>query len=285
MFTPTLVAAFSTFFLVGEDSLSPLRLATWNLENLRDENGEQPTPRIDGDYALLQLQAMELDADVVALQEVENVAAAHRVFDPDEYVIELSKRREGSDGQIRTGFAIRHGVPYSRYPDVRELDIAGRDDLRWGVEIEIEHDGAPLRLLSVHLKSYCFSPTSFREGAHCDTRLAQTAPLEAWIDARAAEGVAFAVLGDFNRRYDDPDDQEWEELDDGEPAGADLFRPNEGVGAQCDPRYSQFIDHIILGENAASKFVAGSFQEVTFDIVRADGKLPSDHCPLMIELR
>ncbi|WP_159820262.1 hypothetical protein [Colwellia sp. 20A7] len=29
----------------------------------------------------------------------------------------------------------------------------------------------------------------------------QVQPLEAWIDARATEGIPFIVLGDFNRRF------------------------------------------------------------------------------------
>ena len=42
------------------------------------------------------------------------------------------------------------------------------------------------------------------------------------IDDRAAEGIPFIVLGDFNRRFDASDDEFWQAIDDGKPRNADL---------------------------------------------------------------
>ncbi|MDH3690729.1 MAG: hypothetical protein OEU36_14870 [Gammaproteobacteria bacterium] len=38
------------------------------------------------------------------------------------------------------------------------------------------------------------------------------------MDARAAAGIPFIVMGDFNRRFDVPGDEFWPEIDDGKPA-------------------------------------------------------------------
>lgn len=57
-----------------------LRIAAWNLEHLDDNEGEGCVGRTGADYAALKRRIARLDADIVALQEVENAAAAHRVF-------------------------------------------------------------------------------------------------------------------------------------------------------------------------------------------------------------
>ena len=41
----------------------------------------------------------------------------------------------------------------------------------------------------------------------CPVLFQQVPVLERWIDSRAAEGVRFAVLGDFNRRFDRAGDE------------------------------------------------------------------------------
>ena len=64
--------------------------------------------------------------------------------------------------------------------------------------------GQPLRLLSVHLKSFCHQDdldnVSASDNTDCGKLKRQIPILESWIEARAQEGVPLVVLGDFNRR-------------------------------------------------------------------------------------
>ncbi|NEQ44067.1 MAG: hypothetical protein F6K00_11130 [Leptolyngbya sp. SIOISBB] len=64
---------------------APLKIATWNIENLRASENSGPNPRTRADYQRLAQYSEQLDADIVALQEVEGVAAAIQVFDENEY--------------------------------------------------------------------------------------------------------------------------------------------------------------------------------------------------------
>ena len=114
--------------------------------------------------------------------------------------------------------------------------------------------------------------------------------LESWIDARAAEGVPFAVLGDFNRRFDRefPPSRDaggrivalWPEIDDGEPAGADLFNPDDErpteACRQQDP-VRPAIDHILLGETLGRAMVPGSYRMWTYPRSGSGARWP-DHC-------
>lgn len=266
----------------------PLKIASWNLEHLAEDGETGCRPRTDADYAVLRTYADRLDADIVAFQEVQSVKAAARVFDPARYDIVIEARPgggraapcKGLPGRFlnrqAVGFAIRKGLAYERLADVTDLQL-GDANLRSGVDVVVRpRQAAPIRLLAVHLKSGCASGTS---GEACATLRRQAPVVEGWIDARAREGLRFAVLGDFNRRLALAGDPIWNEWDDADPANADLVLAEGAQGARCDPRYKDFIDHVVLDRRAASG-LAG-FEELTYD---GQGARPSDHCPIAVRL-
>lgn len=296
-----------------------LKLATWNLEWLmatatfdrlarscrNDYAGgvereipcdivappERSMRRTAVDFGRLQAYARRLNADVIALQEVDGPAAAGLVFPGYSFCF---THREHTQN---VGFAVRAGLPF-RCADYPALAL-GRDGLRWGADLTLYPGSArPIRLLSVHLKSGCPYQLLTNRREDCQ-RLAEQVPvLERWIDARAADQQPFAVLGDFNRRLarerSAAHDRHgrligmWPELDDGDPPEADLTNVTAGQPYRpclLGERYDEFIDHIVLSRSLAARVVPGSFQQLTYD--REDsrqGRL-SDHCPIAITLR
>jgi endonuclease/exonuclease/phosphatase family metal-dependent hydrolase len=264
----------------------PLRLAAWNMEHLAEANGTGCRPRTDADYEALRAYAEALDADVIAVQEVESKAAVERVFDPSLYVVVVEERVasgrggacRGEDGLTirdqRTGFAIRKGLAFERQADFVALQL-GNADLRSGVDIVVRPQGGePVRLLSVHLKSGC---SSGDRNEACPVLMQQVPVMENWIDRRATEGLRFAVLGDFNRRLALAGDTVWADWDDAQPAAADLSLAAGTRDARCNPRFSDFIDHIVLDRRAAADQVG--FEERTYG-----GEALSDHCAITVTL-
>jgi len=256
------------------------------MEHLAEENGSGCRPRTDEDYARLSVYAESLEADVVAFQEVESARAASRVFPPALWDIVIEEREGSASGppcygmegaflnRQATGFAVRKGLLETRHPDLVSLQL-GNPNLRSGVDITVRGpEGLRVRLLSVHLKSGC---PGGRRGEDCETLFAQARALEEWVSERSAEGVAFAVLGDFNRRLARPDDPVWSLLDGAEGAPDDLELAAGSSPPACDPRYNAFIDHI-----AISPLLAGErplFREHLYEADRL-----SDHCPVSIEI-
>ena len=283
------IAPSSWLLVLGSALLSAavhageFRIAAWNLEHLNDTNGRGCLPRGDADYEAIARQVRELGADVVAFQEVENKAAAQRVFPPSHWQVEVSSRPstdpgracwdrpEARLGHLATGFALRRGLAYRRHRDLSEL--GGEDPAeRWGTDITVDRAGRELRLLSVHLKSGCWGTGQDEDEEReeiCAYLRDQVRVLEAWIDARLAAGEAFVVLGDFNRRLAVPGDWAWALLS---PPAVPLQLPTTGRIARCDPRFPEFIDHLILGGGAEAMLVSGSFRE------RPREGLHPDHC-------
>lgn len=264
-----------------------IKLAAWNMEHLAERNGSGCRPRTDPDYAAMRAYVDELAADIIAFQEVESKAAAERVFDPAIYTVVIEERVgtnrrgacRGRDGLTinpqRTGFAIRTGIQFERQADFTEVQV-GNPDLRPGVDLIIRpRGGEPIRVLSVHLKAGC---SSGDRNEACAVLFQQAPVMEQWIDARAVEGVRFAVLGDFNRRLAMPQDAVWSNWDDRSPPNSDLALASAEQTAQCNPRYRDFIDFIVLDRRATGDFVG--FEEKTF----GDEPL-SDHCAVSARLR
>lgn len=264
---------FSAVLLVAQ--LAPrwvgaaeLSLATWNLEHLAVRDGAGCRPRDWRDYAQLRRVAERLDADVVALQEVESAEAVARVFDRDAYDIIVSPREavprdgcRGMSGQarmpIRTAFVVRRaalarlGLAWEERPAFVAIGLEG---LRWGTWMAIgpvfERDAgatdsaqAPLELLSLHLKSGCHygalgpdsGPRRLRR-RQCEQLRRQRGILEEWVESKVRSGRPFVLAGDFNRQLDQPNDHFWTALDDGEVC---RWRPHPALGRQCLPDTAQ----------------------------------------------
>ena len=202
----------------GNAAPAELKIATWNLEwFMKPETLRALTPactprdaprdgarraipcdvahelaRSGEDIAALRSYARMLDADVVALQEVDGPDAARLVFTDYEFCF------SGRVAVQNNGFAIRRGLPFSCGPDLAILSLNG--DVRRGVELRM-FPGTPteLRLLSVHLKSGCARDALGSARSSCCELASQIPVLERWIDPQASEHKPFAVLGDFNR--------------------------------------------------------------------------------------
>ena len=241
----------------------------------------------EADLARLRNFAMSLPADVIALQEIDGEEVAREIFPAHEFC--FTQRAHVQN----VGFAIRKGLKFRCNRDYRALGLPD-DVVRWGADITIE-PGTPreFRLLAVHLKASCNRDPLTEARDDCRILQRQVPVLEEWIDHRARAGEAFGVIGDFNRRFDLERDAArdagdaivalWPEIDDRDPAGADLVDPGAGHGAiGCGNGHGERmpIDYLILGERLAGRQVPGSFRAWSYP---EGGRWP-DHCVISVEL-
>lgn len=266
-----------------------LKLATWNIAWLTLRPAGDPAlpatlaPRGPQDFDRLRGYAARLDADVVALQEVDGAEAAARVFDPRAYAFFFAAE---ADVQ-RVGFAVRRGLEVTQHADLAALDLRpqARFSQRRGVDISVGAGPARLRLLAVHLNAGCRDGPLDAPGGDCATTSRQVEILADWVAQRRREGGAFALLGDFNRRIGAAPDPLLGLLE----AAAPLRRATAGASDPCwaDLRGARpFIDHILLGGEAQAWVVPDSLRVLIYaERGREWQARLSDHCPVSIRLR
>ncbi|MBY0338095.1 MAG: endonuclease/exonuclease/phosphatase family protein [Acetobacteraceae bacterium] len=266
-----------------------IKLATWNIAWLTlRQTGDPDLPRGlvtrgPADFTRLADYARRLDADIVALQEVDGAEAAGRVFDPRQYRFHFTDERDIQ----RPGFAWRGNLRVTPNPDLVELDLRpqARFSLRRGADVTLEAGRSRLRLLSVHLNAGCREGALDRPTSECESLARQSAILAEWIRARRQEGVGFVILGDFNRRMEGAGEAMLAELN----AAAPLTRANEGVSNPCwtDARGGRpFISHLLLGGPARQWADRSSLRVLVYgerDVSLRDRI--SDHCPVSLRLR
>jgi endonuclease/exonuclease/phosphatase family metal-dependent hydrolase len=256
-----------------------LKVATWNLDWLTTRSAGDPDlpadvkPRSDDDFGHLAQYALELNADVVAIQEVDGFSAASKVFPRDHYSIHMTHDHVVQ----RVGIAVRRGLRYDINPDVTAL---GANHLRSGADITLHLAASDLRILAVHLKKGCRdTPLPKAKSRVCEELRDQIPPLTDWIAARRQEGIPFLVLGDFNR-WMDRADTFLAEL----RKAAPLIRATEGHSSPCWGG-ENFIDHILAGGPAADWMHSDTLQVLTYrETDRSWQDRLSDHCPVSVRL-
>jgi endonuclease/exonuclease/phosphatase family metal-dependent hydrolase len=253
-----------------------LKVATWNLNWLTTRAAGLPsdvTVRAPEDFQRLAAYAARLNADIVALQEVDTVETARLLFPRDAWSIHLSRDHV----RQRTGFAVRRGIEYDINPDVTAIALEPEAHLRSGVDIVARLPSGPLRLLAVHLKTGCHYAALGRDPrASCATLLSQFDAVAAWMAARTAEGTGFLVLGDFNRMLEAPD-----------PFSARIGSAMRATAGFTSPCWGQegFIDHILAGGPARDWLVPRSLRVLAYQETEPAWKARlSDHCPVSVRL-
>ena len=283
-------------------AVEAVRLGTWNINNLNETTGEplrsRAPARHDSDYALLRKYREQMDADVIALQEMGSPRAATSIFPEDEYELIFSGRYDSAkEPDIYTAIAVRRSkVRIIQSGDYEELAVRHDPDMRLtrrGIQALLEADDQRFWFLALHLKSGCHG-SSLRpaKDEDCITLAKQIEPLERWIDEKEATGLPVIVAGDFNRRFDlhRQQDHVWQEIDDRMPQTLNLWRLPFNQPSECPttaPRFRAYpIDFLVFNQVAWDGVDQESFVEVFYDLEEASalGSRLSDHCAIAVDL-
>lgn len=258
-------------------SAADLKVATWNLDWLTARtvgDRELPAdvvPRGEEDFSRLAQYAVDLNADLIAIQEVDGFPAASKVFPPGRYSIHMTRDHVVQ----RVGIVVRRGLKYDVNPDVSAL---GAHHLRSGADITLHLGQSDLRVLAVHLKTGCRKQPLPKAHDRACMELRDQVPIVAeWVAERRKEGMAFIVLGDFNRWMDGRDTLLAELR-----KAAPLARATEGHSSPCWGA-ENFIDHILAGGAAADWMRPETLKVLVYretDVAMKDHL--SDHCPVSV---
>jgi endonuclease/exonuclease/phosphatase family metal-dependent hydrolase len=254
-----------------------LKIATWNLDWLTTRPAgdhalpADVTPRGEEDFARLARYAEALNADLIAIQEVDGFPAATKVFPREFYSVHMTRDHIPQ----RVGIVVRRGLHYDINPDVTALSA---NHLRSGADITLHLGSSDLRVLAVHLKTGCRNqPLARTRDRSCLELRDQIPVLAEWIAARQQDGIAFVILGDFNRWMEGRDTLLTELRQ-----AAPLVRATEGRSSPCWGA-ENFIDHILAGGAAATWMQVSTLSVMTYRETDPSMKdRLSDHCPVSV---
>jgi endonuclease/exonuclease/phosphatase family metal-dependent hydrolase len=251
-----------------------VRVATWNVHDLFDEVDQLVPPgeldlvlapaQVEAKLARVAAVLARIDADLVLLQEVENVGILERLAAEAGYPV--ARLVEGNDPR-GIDVAVLSRLPLAAYVShVRELGPDGR--LLWPRDCVEAHAQAarPLVVVGSH-----FSSALSDDGTR---RAWQSARMREIADAAAAADPSAVVLagGDLN---DTPASIALAPLL-GDRAWTDPAPPGAETWPSASP--SARLDYLLVG-GAEARVVSAAWIEAGPDVVAA-----SDHRPVVLEL-
>ena len=268
-----------------------LSVATWNTEHLAENNLAGCRPRTAQELDAMRAYAASLDADIVALQEVDSAAAVAALFPRSEWQIVMSSRDDNEPFECRqngnpstqqkVAFAVKNGITIT---SVESLDAFSLDrvGLRHGLEIDVDTPLGEATLLNLHMKSSCFvDDYSKDESPACQTFARQASLLANQIRRYEQSDKPFIVLGDMNHRLSAPYNRLTRDIAQiAQDAKKHFSTPSfELIG--CHPRYPAPIDHIIAGNfNGSATFNA----QVHGYGGGGESNMLSDHCAVSVAI-
>jgi len=269
-----------------------IRVATWNVEHLAYPIDKGCKPRTQSELQALKEYARNLDADVVALQEVASKQAVELLFPATDWQLVMSSRanseayvcRENgfASTQQKVAFAVRKPLEVTAVEQLSELALE-RPGLRFGLAIQVQANNEILSILNVHLKSGCFVDDFQRsDSSACSTFGKQVPILDAWIENKEQQHMPYVVLGDFNHRLSAPYNRLTRTLNtrqDGTKASLSIATQNL-IG--CHPRYPAPIDHIAVGKLPGSLSPQNVHVHTFTDM--SESAMLSDHCAVSLDL-
>ncbi len=296
-------ASLCLFFITFELQAN-LRIATWNLEWLSNKKDKVQTQRSHNDYLMLQQISAVLDADLIAFQEVDSVAALMQVLPPSQYQFYLSERaltqKPSKNSQQFTGWAVKKNLAVIDHLDIKALNLPSpsyTSRLRYGAYIELVRHNAPnLHLLSIHLKAGCFNKKPHSSRA-CKQLNQQITALIVWIKTRILQDQAFIIAGDFNHYMNEKSDWVWKKISQ-QINKALIVNLTAKTQAACKTRrynyrqkqwrevtYSRLIDHIIASPSTLTALKLAEAKQFQYPANSVKKYHLSDHCPVFADLK
>ncbi|MEY3688492.1 MAG: hypothetical protein RIT37_54 [Bacteroidota bacterium] len=281
---PVLIVGFIIFQpLFGCTKLqvdtSPLSIATFNIAWLGDGEGNDVISRTPEEYMLIADVIKETSADIIALQEIENMAAMNKVLThlPD-YTAILSTNGKAQN----VGFLYKKTLTVESLGEYAPIAIDPNRN-RPGYVVKVKKGNFDCYLMSVHFKSTSrFDSTDEMRTASRIMRREQSQKAMHWIDSITSNTIdqdVFVVgdLNDFPKREKEPTLQ----------ALTSSHKITFLTSNLKSCKYQQFyvIDHIIASTSAYSRFLQGTERIIDIhSMYQKDiAEKISDHCPIVMQ--
>lgn len=273
---------------VPQRSPDRITIGTFNMEWFGDNSADDHKPRTEVDDKLLAEVLRDTDADLLAVQEVENSQAMERLlrilprYGMKEYRFVLG----ASGNKQHVGFLFRPPVQVDMVREVESIAVE-KGRTRAGLLAECSVSGFSWQMLAVHLKSTSHADsTPALEERSRTLRQAQAAQIRAWADStrnalqQQNQKAKMIILGDCN----DSPRKKRSALDTLRSAPYLTFLTEDLQS--CSYSALPTIDHILVSDALRQRVVPGTLRTVNFRAMLPDNVMGriSDHCPVVVQI-
>jgi len=255
-----------------------ITVGTFNIEWLGDGIDDQK-PRNKQEYAELARVIKELNADVLALQEIENQDAIKLVLNnmPQYNAIILS-----TNGKQNVGFLYKKDIKIINTLEYKPLQVIP-NKTRSGFVVTAKKGNFDFKMMIVHLKSTSsFDNTNQLRQKSFQIRNVQVGILNNWADSclKYTDERDLVILGDFNDHIYKPNSQ--------------IIKFGENKKLVCLTKDLKSclrsdwytIDNIFVSKSVEKRVLTNSVAMENFKAYVEDKykNSISDHCPVIIKL-
>ncbi len=262
-----------------EQAPERITVGTFNMEWFGDNSSDDHKPRTDADDRLLAQVIHDTDADILAVQEIENTQAMERLL---RLLPEYRYIMGASGGKQHIGFLYRAPLQATMLGEVRSLAVEeGRT--RAGLLVYCTIGKTRWLLLAVHLKSTsrADSTPALIERSRL-LRRTQAEQLRIWTDSVLQKGNDnnIIILGDCN----DSPHKKQSALDTLVNSPRLSFLTYEM--RSCTYSALPTIDHIVVSDSLLRCVLPGTLRAVNFRaaLSEKEARRVSDHCPIVVQI-
>ena len=252
-----------------------LVIGTFNIKWLGDGKNDR-LERSDADYDRISTLIGEIDADILALQEIENKAALSRLSSKlDNYQFKIVN----DDYPQKTAYLVKNEIDIVNTGCYFPIEVIP-GDTRPGFYLAVKYKNEKIHLMNLHFKStsrYDSTDRLRRESIRIRTRQAEKAAH--FADSLISAGEENVVIsGDLN---DNPFKTNRETLSSLKNNNNLIFL-TDGLPS-CRNRLWHTIDHIVVSKPLFGNYLKGSSRVVNFNNSVHDRftEKISDHCPVL----
>lgn len=262
---PLFAIALIVSSLTTTSHAADLTVVSWNIANLAAPGQAlRGYDRTDNEYDELKKQIEEMNADVVAFQEIGSIKGLEAIL-PKAYTYQFESRcyvnkhqcKDDAD-DIYTAIAIKSDISHSFF-QINQLAIEHQNEcgdtprkVRGAVGVDVTINGTRYLIPSLHVKATC-KDNSVEDGTadDCATQREQISRLRKWMDSQP-EDTAIILAGDFNRKLLEPSDKIRKEFFSSLTDGS--FLPNKSTRACWADFDFKFSDLAAQARKNNSKF-------------------------------
>lgn len=272
----TLIFTYCDSTSEKNESQGTVTIGTFNIQWLGDGVNDL-NPRTEDDYREIAQIIKETNADILALEEIENNRAIEIITD---YLDDFSYYVSNKSGKQNVAIIYKNYIEIKNIKEYMPIAVV-EHKTRPALTFDCKFKNFDWKMMVVHLKSTShYDSTDYLKQKSREIRSEQAELIDNWIDSVLAlkQEQDIIVTGDFNDYPLRKSNATLTPL----TSNPDLIFLSKDLQS-CKFSYLKTIDQIVISSQVLNRYLANSIREYDFysTLPLKQAENVSDHCPVI----